>query len=244
MIEIYPQQGVAVNPMVAMAAEDRSPDGNRPYVFTNMVSSADGATAVDGLSGELAGPADAEVFRALRSVADVIIAGASTVREERYRPPQTAPGTQELRQQRGQTPKPMIAVVTASANLDPTLPLFTDPDFTPLILTGEKAPQSNIEKLEGRAKIVRVGTEGVDLPGALDALGEMGFRTALLEGGPSLNAQFLAQDLIDEWNLTLASILVGGDSKRAAQGSDPVARGVQLRRVWLADDLLFLRWQR
>ena len=59
----------------------------RPHVVVNMVSSADGAISLDGLSGGLSGSADKEVFFYLRSIADVILVGASTAREENYGQP-------------------------------------------------------------------------------------------------------------------------------------------------------------
>jgi riboflavin biosynthesis pyrimidine reductase len=39
-----------------------------------------------------------------------------------------------------------------------------------------------------------------------------------LEGGPRLNGQMLAADLVDELNLTIAPTLVGGESDRVAVG--------------------------
>ncbi|MCU1354847.1 MAG: hypothetical protein JWM89_265, partial [Acidimicrobiales bacterium] len=38
-----------------------------------MVASIDGATTIEGFSGGLGGPADKEVFSAIRAVADVIL---------------------------------------------------------------------------------------------------------------------------------------------------------------------------
>ncbi len=54
----------------------------RPWVRANMIESADGAAAVDGLSGGLGGAADREVFGLLRALAGVILVGAGTARAE------------------------------------------------------------------------------------------------------------------------------------------------------------------
>ncbi len=54
----------------------------RPWVRANMISSADGAAEVDGLSGGLSGAPDRTVFGLLRALADVILVGAGTVRAE------------------------------------------------------------------------------------------------------------------------------------------------------------------
>lgn len=52
-----------------------------------MVASLDGATAVEGVTAKLGGPGDQRIFFLLRSVADVILVGAQTVRAEGYGPP-------------------------------------------------------------------------------------------------------------------------------------------------------------
>ncbi len=51
-----------------------------------MITSADGAVAIDGVSGGLGGSSDRSVFRHLRSIADGVLVGAETVRRERYSP--------------------------------------------------------------------------------------------------------------------------------------------------------------
>ena len=61
----------------------RAPEG-RPYVVLNMVVTLDGKAALDGTTRGLGGQTDRELFHHLRTQADVIMAGAGTVREERY----------------------------------------------------------------------------------------------------------------------------------------------------------------
>src|SRR5690348_5044510 len=56
----------------------------RPYVVVNMVSSVDGAISLDGVSAGLSGADDKAVFFHLRSLADVVLVGAGTAREENY----------------------------------------------------------------------------------------------------------------------------------------------------------------
>ncbi len=247
MIWLHPETGGPVDPVEAVAAEARPPLPDRPWVLTNMVASADGATAVAGLSGQLGGPADQAVFAALRGVADAIVVGAATVRAERYRVPGLGGDQQQAgRAARGQAPRPRIVVVTASLGLDPELPLFTEPDHRPVIATTAQAPTEARRRLEPVAEVITVGEDRVDLATLLARLGADGHRTVLAEGGPALNGQLVDDDLIDEWNLTVSPLLVAGDAARAAHG--PVAggppRAMALDRVWLADDLLFCRWLR
>lgn len=247
MISLFPDgTDSELDPMTSVATEARSTDSDRPWVYTNMIASADGGTAVAGLSGDLGGPGDKAMFAALRSVADVILVGAATVREEQYRPSSPRASTVDARVARGQAPRPLIAVVTRSLSLDPKLPLFSDPDYRPLILTAESAPADRRAALEERADIVVAGDDGVAMRTAVSELSARGAKTILSEGGPSLNGQLIADDLIDEWNLSVSPTLLGADSKRAAVG--PLGAGppprMSLARVWTDDSFLFCRWVR
>ena len=254
-VEIYPPPdgaasegaGSTITPLDAVGAEDRTTPDGQPWLLTNMIASADGATALEGVSGGLGGDADGNVFAALRAVADVIVVGASTVRLEDYRAP--SGGSAEAaaaRAARGQASRPLLVIVTASLSVDPDQRVFADPDYRPLVATVPGAPADRRAELADRADVFDCGTDQVDLPALLTELGGRGHRVVLSEGGPSLNGQLIADDLIDEWNLTLSPILAAGDSKRPAQGR-PLphpAVPMQLRRVWQADELLFCRWTR
>ncbi|MEM7273604.1 MAG: pyrimidine reductase family protein [Actinomycetota bacterium] len=247
MLQLFPtadDQPIDVRAAVA-AEERRSPDGGA-WLYTNMIASADGGTAVDGVSGQLGGAGDKAVFAALRSVADAILVGASTVREERYRPPTQSEAVVAERTGRGQAAHPRLAVVTRSLRLETDLPLFDDEANRPLILTAASAPAERRAELADRAEIVEAGDDGVDPAAAVAALAERGLTSILSEGGPSLNGQLIEAGLVDEWNLSLSPHLLGGDSRRTAVG--PVSAGppagMQLRRVWTDDDFLFCRWVR
>ncbi len=242
---VLPVAGLEVDPLVAVAEEPRPRSGGRPWVLTNMVTSIDGATAVGGVSGPLGGPADMAVFRAIRSVADAVIVGAGTAVAENYRPPRPDTAVAAARQAQGRAERLTIAVVTASLNLDPSLALFNDSAYRPLIITVEQAPEQRRSVLEQTADIVVAGVSRVDLRLALDELSRRGHKNILVEGGPSLNGQFIAGDLIDEWNLTLSPVLAGGNSARPAFGPQAATtRRLTLARLWQGDDLLFGRWVR
>ncbi|NEC72020.1 dihydrofolate reductase family protein, partial [Streptomyces rochei] len=60
--------------------------GTGAWLRANMVSTLDGAAQHDGRSQPISGAADMRVFGTLRALADVVIAGAETVRQEGYRP--------------------------------------------------------------------------------------------------------------------------------------------------------------
>lgn len=110
------------------------------WLRANMVSTLDGAAQHDGRSQAISSAADMRVFGTLRALADVVVAGAETVRLEGYRPARARDAFAARRAAAGQAPAPAIAVVSASLNLDFSLPLFTSPLVPTLVLTGAAAP--------------------------------------------------------------------------------------------------------
>ena len=85
-----------------------------------------------------------------------------------------------------------------------------------------------------------------DLPVALARLhDDLGARLVLCEGGATLNGLLLEADLVDEWCLTLAPTLVGGDAVRAAHGTGGAQRvALRLDRAFESDGELLLRYVR
>ena len=249
MLVLWPTPGGEVDPAVAYALDSRPEPAGRPWVMINMISSVDGGAADPaGRSGGLGGPADKAVFVAIRAVADVIVAGAATVAGEDYGPPACPRPCGRRRRDRGQAEVPRLAVVTASLRIDPDRRLFreADPDARPLVLTTAAADPDRRRALEAVAEVIEVGDERVDWHTALAALrSAAGARVVLCEGGPSTNAQLVAEDLVDEMCLTLAPSLVGGGAPRIVNGPAG-ARLVpqELERALTADGYLFLRYVR
>lgn len=233
-----------VDPVTAHAEALRPAPADRPWIALNMVASVDGATAVDGVSGGLGGPADKEVFRALRAVADVILVAAGTVRAEGYGPPRTAPDLRAQRAERGQAPYPRLAIVSGSLDLDEASAAFVDAPEPPLVLTHEASPAARRRALAPVAEVVTVGGEAVAPDALVAALHQRGVGTVLCEGGPSLNGQLLAAGLVDEINLTISPLLAGGRSARVAVGPPAGPTPLSLAHLWAADAVLLARYVR
>ncbi len=246
-----------VDPADVYGADSRPPFGDRPWVLVNMIASVDGAaTDPTGRSAGLGGPADLRVFSAIRGVADIVLAGAGTVRTERYGPARMLPSQEEARRIRGQSPRPRIAVVTRSLALDLELPLFREAseEYRPIVITttaGLDRVRSSGGAIATRdlamvAEIVVAGDQSVDWETALRALRTTARAGVLLvEGGPNTNAQLVAADLVDELCLTVSPQLAGADGLRILSGFDADAPPrLMLDRVLLEDDYLFLRYLR
>jgi riboflavin biosynthesis pyrimidine reductase len=217
-------------------------------VRVNFVASADGAVAVEGVSGGLEAPGDEVVFGLLRELADVVLVGAGTARTEGYRGARTSPEREARRRTRGRAPVPPIAVVSTRGDLDPGAALFTDTAVAPLVLTADDAADG-ARRVLGAAGAEVVGVSGADPaatdPGAvLAALADRGLTRVLCEGGPALFGALLAAGRVDELCLSLAPQLVGGDAGRIVTGATLDApRRLGLASVVAHDDGLLLRYR-
>lgn len=70
----------------AYAYPEPGPGGRQPWLRANMVSTLDGAAQHDGRSQPISTATDMRIFGTLRALADVVLVGAETVRQEGYRP--------------------------------------------------------------------------------------------------------------------------------------------------------------
>jgi riboflavin-specific deaminase-like protein len=230
-----------VDPVVAYAL----PSGvgrERPFVRCNMISTLDGAITVNGRSGLLGGPPDRRLFQVLRSLTDVILVGAGTVRAEHYGPARLDESVRMQRIDRGQAPVPPIAVVTRSGNLDWSAPFFTAAPARPIVFTTDDCEDSARRRGEEVADVVAAGHDGVDPRRLLDHLHRSGYQSVLLEGGPGLNAEMVRAGVLDELCLTLTPRLVAGSGPRVLAGPElPQPLDLDLVHVLEEDGFLFYR---
>ncbi|GGK97967.1 pyrimidine reductase family protein [Streptomyces flaveus] len=231
----------------AYAYPEHGPGGREPWLRANMVSTLDGAAQHDGRSQPISGATDMRIFGTLRGLADVVLVGAETVRQEGYRPARAREGFAALREAAGQGPAPAIAVVSASLELDFTLPLFTSPLVPTLLLTGAAAAPDRIATAEkAGAQVVIAGDGmGVDPARAVRALGERGLHRLLTEGGPRLLGQLVAAGVLDELCLTVSPMLTAGDAQRIAGGPRvAVPKRFELTSLMEEAGFLFSRYRR
>lgn len=186
----------------------------------NMVSTLDGAAHHEGRSQGISGAADMRVFGVLRALADVIVVGAGTVRQEGYRPAKARAAFAARRAAAGQAPAPAIAVVSAGLDLDFGLPLFTSPLVPTLVVTGAEAPEKRVRAAEeAGAEVVVAGTGAAADPERLcRELAARGLTRQLTEGGPRLLGEFVSAGMLDELCLTVSPTLTAGDAPRIAFG--------------------------
>lgn len=220
----------------------------RCVVRGNAIVSLDGGATTAGTSGGLGGPGDRRLFSVLRELADVIVVGAGTARDEHYAGARMSVAQRQRRRQRGQSEVPPIALVTRRGVLDLDLPVLVDTEIPPLVLTCANAAGHAQTRLGSGIEVLdcSVGDPDlVDLSRALALLAGRGLSRVLTEGGPSLLGAFIAGGLLDELCLTTAPLMVGGAAVRIAAGADDVLTRMHRAHVITdADGYLYARYTR
>ncbi len=242
---IHPERVAPVDLLDILGAAARPGPEHRPWLFLAMIQSADGAAVLDGRAGGLGSAADRRLFLGLRGIADVVLAGAETVRVEGYGPPRLSDDVRAARRRRGQSELPRVAVVSQSLQLDWHSPLFAESAEEPIVLTAEDADPGALARAGERAEVIAVGHGRADLAAALRELRRRGVVVVDCEGGPGLNGQLLSAGAVDELVLTVAPLLVGGEATRIIRGpAQRVPERMQLTHAAEEDGYLFLRYVR
>jgi riboflavin biosynthesis pyrimidine reductase len=236
----------------------------RPVLVANFVASVDGAVALEG-SGESgaiisgASAADRFVMGLLRASSDGVLIGASTLRASPthlWTPARVFSPAAEafaaLRRTLGLSLEPRLVVLTATGNLDGSLPalrhaLVATTRAGDERLRGRLPPTARVLVLDAEANAARAHTP-LALAPLVERLRAEGFERLLTEGGPSLAGRLLAEDLLDELFLTLSPKLFGryaGDARKAlVDGVDLGGKALELASARRHGSHLFLRYTR
>jgi len=206
--------GFTLDEALASIRPDTAP-ADRPHVIVNMVTSLDGAVAVDGESGTIGShaPGDRAIFRALRDRADAVLAGTGTLASEGYRRLIATPERRAERVARSLAADPIAVVLSRSGNIPGGVPMLEDPEQPVHTFTGSDA----------------------DPVEAFAALRSEGVEVLLCEGGPSLLGDLIRRGLVDELYLTISPVLAGGSPERTLlSGAPDHMRTLELR--WLLEE--------
>ena len=222
------------------AVDERS----RQSVRVNFVASIDGAATHHGLSGGLSGPADKRVFDLLRSLCDVVLVGAGTVRAEGYGAMRLGPASVRFRRAHGLADQPVFAIVSGTLGLDSESKIFTEAPVEAIVVTVGASSQLKRQALSRVADVVVCGEDELDAGVMLDAFAQRGLRQVLCEGGPTLFGTLIAADRVDELCLTISPSIEAGSAQRIAVGAPEQARRMRLHHVLVSDGTLMLRYLR
>jgi riboflavin biosynthesis pyrimidine reductase len=227
--------------IAALELGDRA-TADRPYTVANMIESVDGRASFDGRSSALGDAGDKQVFRALRSICDVVLVGPGTLASEHYGRLVRDADVQAARERGGLAPQPWLCTVTRSGRISADIPLLADPDARMIIYSS--APVEFGDAVAAEVQVITVDSARLSFASALhDLRVRLRARVVLCEGGPTVLGQLIANRAIDELFLTFAGKLAGGTGPAIVSGltlPDPLA----VSPLWLLeqDGSLFLRY--
>lgn len=216
----------------------------RPFVAINMVTTVDGRAQLKGTAEGLGSRADRHLMRLYRTAFDAVGSGAGTLRASGVWL-RVGPDLEERRRAAGRPPNPVGVVIAGEEPIDTEARWF-EGDEPRVLIVGRGNPLADAPR---GTELVRAAEARPRPHWILEQLAARGIRTFLLEGGPAINAAFLAEGLIDEVYWTIGAQLLGTDALSMIApiaGGSPYAespRRGSLIHVMRHEDELFLRYR-
>lgn len=175
----------------------------RPKVLLNCAASLDGKIAApDGQGLPLSDEVDWRRVHHLRASCDAILVGVGTVLRD-------DPSLKVKEELAPVSPtRKLLRVVLDARGRTPKSARVVDGGTPTLILHGPGVRASWAHAQHAEVPLDEQGR--IRLPEALALLHARGVRSVLVEGGAQVLRAFLNSDLVDQWTLYVAPVLVGG----------------------------------
>ena len=178
----------------------------KPYIILNCAASVDGKIALPNRQKlKLSNEKDFSRVHALRSECDAIIVGIDTIIQDDPRL------TINQKYSRGENP---LRIILDTNYRTPENAQILDNKSKTLIAIGEKTPDKNLKNVE----IIRCGKEEINLEKLMLNLVERGVDKVMVEGGETVLWSFLENELFDELNIFISSVIIGGKGTPTVAG--------------------------
>lgn len=172
------------------------------YVILSAAISIDGKIATNIGHSDLSSNEDFIRLHKLRTKVDGILIGKNTVMKDN--PSLT------VRYTKGRNP---VRIILDSKGEIPSKSkiLQTSKIVPTIIATSKQITKSNLQKLrEFPVEVIVTGEKSVNIKSLLKKLAEKNIRTILVEGGGTINWEFVKQNIFDELIITISPFLIGG----------------------------------
>jgi len=176
---------------------------SKPYVILSAAISVDGKIATRTGDSKLSSKQDKVRLHKLRSKVDAILVGKNTVLQDN--PLLT------VRYTRGKNPIRIIldskGIISKKSRI-----LQTSNEIPTIIAVSKKISKSNFDKLHKfPVEVIIAGENSVNIKLLLKKLSDKKIKTILVEGGGTINWEFIKHNLFDELIITLSPFLIGGN---------------------------------
>jgi 2,5-diamino-6-(ribosylamino)-4(3H)-pyrimidinone 5'-phosphate reductase len=175
---------------------------SRPKVILSAAMTLDGKIATKTGDSKLSSKQDKVRIHKLRSKVDAILVGSNTVKRD--------DPFLTVRHTKGKNP--LRIILDSKANIDQKSQIIkTCKKIPTIIAVSKKASKNNINKLKKYPlEIIITGNKLVNIKNLLRILSKKKIKTLLVEGGGTVNWEFIKQDLVDEIIITITPYIIGG----------------------------------
>jgi len=175
---------------------------SKPFVILSAATSIDGKIATITGDSNLSSKEDRVRLHKLRSKVDAILVGKNTILRDN--PLLT------VRYTRGKNPIRIILDSKGTISEKSKI-LQTSNEIPTIIAVSKKISKSNFDKLRKfPVEVISVGKNSVNIKLLLKKLSDRKIKTILVEGGGTVNWEFIKQNLFDELIITVSPFLIGG----------------------------------
>lgn len=197
---------------------------SKPHVILSAATSIDGKIATRTGSSHLSSTQDSIRLHKLRSKVDAILIGKNTVLRDN--PMLT------VRHTKGKNPIRIILDSKGSLSKNSKI-LQTSNKISTIIAVSKIITKSNLEKLQRfPVEVIITGKKSVDIKSLLRKLSDKKIKTILVEGGGTINWDFIKNNLFDELIVTISPFLIGGNDAISfvqGKGFEKISKSPKLR---------------
>ena len=197
---------------------------SRPHVILSAAISIDGKIATRLGDSKLSSQKDKLRLHKLRSKVDAILVGKNTI--HRDDPLLT------VRYTKGKNPTRIVLDSKGTISTDSKI-LQTCNKIPTIIVVSEKISNQNLKKLKRfPVEVIMTGKNSVNIKSLLNNLSKRKIKTILVEGGGTVNWEFIKNNLFDEILITVTPFIIGGtDAITFVQGRgfDKITKSPRLR---------------
>ena len=146
-----------------------------------------------------------------RITADAVMIGGNTLRLDDSGLTVKGLHRQKKRIRLGKSPEPIKVCVISDANgLKTNGDFFDKGNGEKIIFTTNKTSPEKINEMGKKARVFVSKNNNINLKNVLKILYKMGVKKLLIEGGGELISSLLKENLIDEINLKIGDLILGG----------------------------------
>jgi len=212
---------------------------SKPYVILSAAISIDGKIATRTGNSKLSSTEDFIRLHKLRTKVDGILIGKNTMMKDN--PLLT------VRHARGKNPVRIILDSKGEISSKSKI-LKTSKKVPTIIATSKQITKFNLQKLRKfPVEVIVTGDKSVNIKSLLKKLAEKNIKTILVEGGGTVNWEFVKQNIFDELIITISPFLIGGKNAISfvqGDGFDKISKSpnLQLKSIKRLKNYLVLNY--